>query len=316
MHSPDVSVIIVNWNTANLLRACLRSIQTEMIAFVAEVIVVDNNSADGSAQMVATEFPEVILIANAQNLGFAKANNQGLEIGTGRYMLLLNPDTVVLDSAIDKMIAFADSKPAAKLGIITSRLLNDDRTLQRSVHKFYSFGRSFLENRFFTDLASKFGIFGKFQSNGWAHDTTKVIDWAYGAVMLFSRDFLGSIGNLDERFYIYAEEMDYFMRAQKAGRDSWFCSEANIVHIGRASTRQRKAAMFIQNYKSFYIFLLKHYGLTDYWLYRLRASIYLVLWYCRFMPFSDQESKANKQVYAETLKWHLSPDSFNLLQAV
>jgi hypothetical protein len=80
------------------------------------------------------------------------------------------------------------------------------------------------------------------------------------------------------------------------------------------STRQRKSAMFIQNYKSFYIFLLKHYGLGDYWLYRLRASLYLLIWYCRFMPFSDEESKANKQVYSDTIKWHLSAESFNLLQ--
>lgn len=316
MPRPDVSVIIVNWNTAHLLGACLRSVFEQCKAIKPEVIVVDNHSADGSAQLVREQFPNAILIANEQNLGFAKANNQGLEIASGRYLLLLNPDTVVLDGAIDKMVAFADNEKPEQLGIVTCKLLNDDLTLQRSVHKFYSFSRSFVENRFFTDLASKLGFLRKMQSHGWAHDELKTIDWAYGAVMLFSREFLDKVGMLDERFFIYAEEMDYFMRAKKAGRKSWFLPMAEIIHIGRASTRQRKAAMFIQNYKSFYIFLLKHYGLLDYWAYRLRASIYLVLWYCRFLPFGDAESKANRQVYAETLRWHLSPSSFNLLAAV
>lgn len=315
MQKPDVSVIIVNWNTAHLLRACLRSVLQECVATVPEVIVVDNHSADGSAEMVRKEFQEVVLIANEQNLGFAKANNQGLEIATGRYLLLLNPDTVVLNGAIDRMVAYANAQPASKLGIVTCKLLNDDMTLQRSVHRFYSFTRSLVENRFFTDLATKLGGIRKLQSHGWEHNELKEIDWAYGAVMLFSREFLEQVGMLDERFYIYAEEMDYFMRAQKAGRKSWFMPDAEIIHIGRASTRQRKAAMFIQNYKSFYIFLLKHYGLVDYWAYRLRASIYLVLWYFRFLPFSDQASKANRAVYAETLKWHMSAASFNLLQA-
>lgn len=316
MQLPDVSIIIVNWNTAKLLRNCLASIRQEMKTYSAEVIVVDNASGDESAEMVRNEFPEFKLIANHDNLGFAKANNQGLDIATGRYMLLLNPDTVVLNGAVDAMISFADQQPEGQLGIVTCKLLNDDMTLQRSVHKFYSFSRSLVENRFFTELASKLGFIRKMQSHGWAHDELKTIDWAYGAVMLFSKGFLETVGNLDERFYIYAEEMDYFMRAQKAGRKNWFIPTAEIIHIGRASTRQRRASMFIQNYKSFYIFLLKHYGLFDYWLYRLRASLYLVLWYIRFALSSDADSKATKEVYAETLRWHLSSASFNLLQTV
>ncbi|MFK7970837.1 MAG: glycosyltransferase family 2 protein [Bacteroidia bacterium] len=256
----DVSVVIVSWNTKDLLRACLNSVYEQTKAYSLEVFVVDNDSPDKSADMVREEFPQVQLIANDDNRGFAPANNQALERANGRYVLLLNPDTVVLDGAIDKMIDYAEENKNEKVGVVTCKLLNGDGSLQKSVNSFYSFWRSFIENRFFEGILQKMNMGGKTFMSFWDHSERREIDWAFGAVMLFSKDLMDDIGMLDDRFYIYAEEMDYFMRAKKAGYHSWFLPEIEITHFGKSSSRQRRAAMFIQNYKSFYLFLEKHYS--------------------------------------------------------
>jgi len=306
---PDVSVVIVSWNTKGLLRNCLNSVYEQTSKAALEVFVVDNDSPDKSAEMVAAEFPQVKLIANTDNKGFALANNQAMEVSTGRYVLLLNPDTIILDGAIDKMMAYYDSMPNAKLGVLVCKLLNDDGTLQKSVNRFYNFWRSFLDNRFMYGILAKMGG-EKLLTSHWEHDSLREIDWAYGAVMFFSREVMEKVGVLDPQFFIYAEEMDYFLRVKKAGYKSWFLPDIEIVHYGKSSSRQKRAAMFIQNYKSFYLFLKKHYSPLDFIAYRLRAQLYLVAWYIKWSLGSSEEAKTQKEVYAETLKWHFTKDSF------
>lgn len=133
----DLSIIIVSWNTKDLLRDCLKSVYRETVKYSFEVIVVDNNSPDKSAEMVRAEFKETILIANNDNKGFARANNQGLKVAKGKNILLLNPDTVVLNGAIDKMMDFLLDNNTEVPGIITCKLLNGDGSLQKSVNSFF-----------------------------------------------------------------------------------------------------------------------------------------------------------------------------------
>lgn len=308
----DISVVIVNWNTSALLKKCLETLYQQSEGLNLQVLVVDNNSPDDSVAMVKSHFPQVELFASPENLGFAKGNNLALEHATGRWILLLNPDTEVLDNALQKLLAFGESLPAEKTGVICSKLLNPDGSLQRSVHEFYSFWRSFIENRALANTVGKlFGSSNK-PSYHWHHNQTAEIDWAFGAVMFFRKEVLDTIGGLDEQFYIYAEEMDYFLRVKKAGRTNWFFPEAEIIHVGGAASRQKKAKMFIENYKSFYLFLQKHYGSLGYLSYRLRAMLYLVIWYIRFSLSGSDEAKNNKSLYAETLRWHLSAQSWAL----
>lgn len=302
----DVSVVIVSWNTKDMLRECLESVYAQTKRYTLEVFVVDNDSPDHSADMVAAEFPQVHLIANTDNKGFAPANNQALERATGRYMLLLNPDTVVLEGAIDKMLDYAEAHKDDKIGVLTCKLLNGDGTLQKSVNRFYNFWRSFVENRFFEGILQKLNVKNGPFLSFWDHNDLREIDWAFGAVMLFSKDLMDEIGMLDDRFYIYAEEMDYFMRAKKAGYSSWFLPEISITHYGKSSSRQRRSAMFIQNYKSFYLFLEKHYSRLDNWLYKGRTSIYLLLWYTVFSLKKGEEAKEQRDVYRDTIRWHFS----------
>ncbi len=308
--NPLVSVVIVNWNTRKLLHDCLNSVFQETKECRLEVWVVDNNSPDGSAEMVAKDFPEVKLIANKDNVGFAPANNQALSLCTGDYILLLNPDTVVLAGAIDKMAYWYKANENKQLGIVTCKLLNADGSLQKSVNPFYSFWSTLLENRFLSGFLSRFKSSSRILESHWEHDKIKDIDWAYGAVMFFSRKVFDTIGLLDERFYIYAEEIDYFMRIRKAGLRSVFLPDVHITHFGGSSSKQKRAAMFIQNYKSFYLFLNKHYGGLSYWAYRLRAQVYLVFWLIKYSLGKDEESKVQKQVYKETLLWHFKAESF------
>jgi GT2 family glycosyltransferase len=306
---PDLSIVIVSWNTQDMLRDCLQSVYEQTQKYTFEVFVVDNNSPDDSAAMVAEEFPEVNLIANADNRGFAPANNQALEQAKGEYILLLNPDTLVLDGAIDRMIDYAKAHADEKIGVLTCKLLNGDGSLQRSVNRFYSFWRSFVENRFFSRIFEKLGIQSDFFMAYWQHDSLREIDWAFGAVMLFKRSLMEEIGMLDDRFYIYAEEVDFYMRSKKAGYRSFFLPDVEIIHFGKSSSRQRRSAMFIQNYKSFYLFLRKHYGRLSYYLYRTRAFLYLLIWYGYFSVKNDEEAHIQRKVYRETIQWHLQRDS-------
>ena len=308
----DVSVIIVSWNTKALLRNCLKSVFEQGKKYSQEVWVVDNDSPDKSADMVAAEFPEVKLIANNFNGGFAAGNNQAMRLATGRYILLLNPDTIILDGAVDKMIDYIEARADKKLGVITCKLLNNDGSLQKSVNSFYTFLGSFVENRFISGILEKMNLEPKGFTSYWDHGQEREIDWAYGAVMLFTKELMDKVGLLDEKFYIYAEEMDYYLRVRRAGYTSVFLPDVQIIHLGKSSSRQKRAAMFIQNYKSFYIFLKKHYGWFSYFLYRSRATLYLTAWYIRFSLGSSDESKEQKKVYADTLRWHFGPESLNL----
>lgn len=308
----DVAIIIVNWNTKALLRNCLTSIYKETKKYTFDIWVVDNNSPDGSADMVKTEFPHVKLIANKENKGFAPANNQAIKSANAKSLLLLNPDTIVKENAIDKMLGYLFANK--ETGILTCKLLNGNGSLQKSANNFFSLWSSLFENRFFEEVLSRLNLSGKRFMKFWDHNSIREIDWARGAVLLFTKEVLDKVGLLDEQFYIYAEEMDFYYRVKKAGFKTVFIPDAQIIHFGKSSSRQRRAEMFIQNYKSFYLFLRKHYNNRTYYLYRIRTHIFLFLWLLRysfeqlFFYKSDKgiEAKTQKSIYLSIIKWHFS----------
>ena len=186
----DLSIVIVSWNTRILLNDCLKSIYENTKKHSFEIFVVDNNSPDLSADMVRKEFPNVNLIYNTDNLGFAPANNQALKIATGDNILLLNPDTVVLNSAIDKMLDYLTSNNCE---LLTCKLLNTDGSLQKSVNNFYSFWETLIENRFFSGLSQKLNYKKGYLKSTWDHNSTIEIDWARGAVLMFKRKVMDKL---------------------------------------------------------------------------------------------------------------------------
>jgi GT2 family glycosyltransferase len=274
-----VSVIIVNWNTRDILRDCLRSVyeQTRGISF--EVIVIDNASSDGSVAMVKAEFPQVVLIENRDNRGFAAANNQGMAIARGRYCLLLNSDTVVLDGAIQKTIAFADQHP--KAAVVGCRVLNRDLTLQPTCFMFPSVLNMFLSMSYLYKAFPRSRFFGREFMTGWNRNDIRSVETVTGCFMLVRREAIEPVGVMDEGFFMYAEETDWCRRFQQAGWVNLFYPDAHIIHLGGQSTQQIKPQMTLQLRAGILQYIRKHDGGIRYFL----ACILTSLWFAFRIPF-------------------------------
>jgi GT2 family glycosyltransferase len=262
-----VSVVIVSYNTRDILRKCLEALFAHTLDLEFEVFVVDNDSRDGSAEMVAQEFPRVILTANKENLGFAAANNQAFSRAGGEFILLLNPDAFVRPGAISTAAEFMRSNPSC--GICGGKILNTDGSLNPSARRFPGWTSKLF---ILTGLSSRFHdspFFNRHDFGGFAHDRVMEVDWVPGTFMLLRRKMLDRIGFFDERFYIYYEETDLCLRAKKAGWKVFFIPDAQVEHIGGASSKTRKdktyskAASQVVNFRmrSEYLYFRKNKGL-------------------------------------------------------
>jgi hypothetical protein len=303
--APELSVIIVSWNTRELLRECLTSLSATLGAITAEVFVVDNASSDGTAAMVAADFPAVTLIANADNRGFAAANNQALALATGASILFLNPDTRVLPGAIRRSLDYLAADPAA--GAVGVRLLNGDGSLQPSWRRFYSFGGTLLDNKLTARLLGR--AQGSVIDGLPAAPTT--VDWVIGAYLLVRRPALELIGGgFDERFFVYGEEIDLQYRLRRAGWSVVFLPEPAIVHYGGQSSGQVRAAATMYDYRSRYLFVRKHYAPLSVALYWLKAQAGLLLW-CLLaagpaLLRADAQARTALRAYGAVLRWHFT----------
>jgi len=262
MNITDVSVVVVNWNTQDILRDCLKSVYEQGGEIDFEVIVIDNASTDGSVEMVKKEFPKAIIIENSENRGFAAANNQGMNIAKGRYVLLLNSDTIVLDSAIDKTVSFADAHP--KAAVVGCRVLNADRTLQPSCFMFPSILNMLLSSTYLYKLFPKSKFFGRERMTWWNRNDISEVDVVTGCFMLVRWDAIKKVGTLDERFFMYGEETDWCYRFKQAGWKILFTPCAEIIHLGGQSAQKRATTTVVQLRKSILQFMKKHHGPLTY----------------------------------------------------
>lgn len=229
----DLSVIIASYNTKDLLKNCLNSLPS----FI-EVIVVDNVSKDGSVEMLEQQFPQVRLIKNTQNLGFAKANNQGIKLASGRYILLLNSDTVVPPGTLEEMIKFMEQD--LRVGIATCRVELADGSLDPASHR--GFPTPWAALTYFTGLEKFFPksrIFGQYHLTYLPLDEIHTIDSPSGAFFLMRRDMLDEIGLLDEHYFMYAEDIDLSWRAKKASWKVMFHPFVKIIHYKKKSGREK-----------------------------------------------------------------------------
>ncbi len=261
MSKIDLSIIIVHRNARRLLRQCLESIRSAKIAVAYEVIVVDNNSTDGSREMIKREFKEVCPIFNKKNLFFGKANNQGARVSKGRYILFLNPDTIVMPGAIDIMVNFLDSNP--KIWGAGPKLCNLDGTVQYGFYRKFPSIISLL--LFYTPLMiiskkSKF-LRGKFFED-MDFSKTKQVQQPPAAALLVRREIIDKIGGyFDEDFHIWYEDVDLALRVKKAGGRFYVVPEAEIRHVGGHSfTPFKMIDRRLQFLSSLKLFLKKHEG--------------------------------------------------------
>jgi len=271
----DVSIIIVSWNTRQITCDCIRSIYGQPSKVDYEAIVVDNASSDDSVEMIKRDYPQVILIENKQNQGFAAANNQGIAIAKGRYVLLLNSDTIILDDAITKTIAYADNHEDA--GIVGCRVLNSDRTLQPTCFMFPSIWNMLLSSSYLYKLFPKGKFFGRERMTWWDRDDIREVDVVTGCFMLVRREAIEQVGLMDERFFIYAEETDWCYRFKKARWKILFTPSAEIIHLGDRSAKQKKYEMLLQLRGSILLFMKKHKSFLTYTLARLLVACFFFL---------------------------------------
>jgi GT2 family glycosyltransferase len=240
----DLSIIVVSWNTSNLLNSCLRSIYETASELNPQILVVDNASADDSVAMVQQHFPQVHLIKNQQNVGFARANNQAIERSLGRYVLLLNSDTEVKPEALSSLLSFMDAHP--QVGAAGSRLLNADGSLQPSCHPMMTPWREFWRLSFLEKVYRR----ATYDMAHWDPDTPREVEVIKGACLMLRRETLDQVGLLDSRYFMYTEEMDLCYRIGQAGWKLYWVPEAQVIHYGEGSTRQMAEEMYVQLYRS------------------------------------------------------------------
>ncbi len=292
----DLSVAIVNWNTKDFLRQCIKSIyeNTKVISY--EIIIVDNNSSDDSSDIVKQEFPDVALIKNKENFGFNKANNQAIRASRGAYILILNPDTIVLDGALENMVKFMDdNQQAAALGC---KILNEDGTLHpyfRNIPILWKeIIRLILPERFTLDELKT-----KESDYGYIHE----IEVLSGCCMMIRRATFDKIGLLDERYFMYGDDIDLCHQIIKNKMKIFYTPDASIIHFMKRSSRQCKAAMSIEAFKSMHKLLRKLYEAFPALIYKCCALVISSLKFICYVSFYIFYK--NKSDLRERIKGHV-----------
>ena len=231
----DLSIVIVNWNTINLLRDVLASAFATCTDITMQVIVIDNASEDNSADMVAREFPQAVLIRNSENLGFAAANNQGFSVATGRHILLLNSDTIILGDVLAASVRYLDEHH--DVGAMGCRVLNLDRTMQKTCSMWPSLTNLVLQSSGLWKLPRP-KFFGRYLMTDWKRDSEREVDCISGCYMMVRRTVVDAIGELDQAFFFFGEETDWCRRMREAGWKLVFAPVGEIVHYGSASAKK------------------------------------------------------------------------------
>lgn len=251
-----LSIIVVTWNSQEFIRNCLDSIFLSGGNFSSEVIVVDNASSDQTTKIVEELYPQVNLIQNKKNLGYAKANNQGIEVATGEHILLLNPDTQVLEDALSLMCEFMEENP--KIGALGPKLLNPDKSVQLSCREFPTFSTLVWEFLGLSRLFPKSKVFGKWKMGYFDFDEPREVDQPMGSCLMLRRETLEDVGVFDENFVMFFNDVDLCYRIKKSGWKIYFYPEAKVIHHKGASTRKAKAKMIWLSHLAFYKFFKKH----------------------------------------------------------
>jgi len=280
----NISIIIVNYNTKNMLKDCLNSIIDNINNLRYEIIVIDNASCDGSYKMVLNDFPKVNLIQNEINVGFAKANNQGIKVAKGKYILLLNSDTILLKNSIANVYNFLEENE--NVGIATCKVLGEDMMPQYWASR--NFPNLWTEFCLYSHLSNIFPnskIFSRYMMSNWNCNSTREVDVIQGAYMMIRNSPLKDVGLLDERFFMYAEDIDLCYRFYKNGWKIFFVHTAEIIHYGGGSSRKISNKMYWVGYYSMYLYFKKHYGTVYANLYKFLRKIisftYLIILYAR-----------------------------------
>ncbi|NQX60262.1 glycosyltransferase family 2 protein [Paenibacillus qinlingensis] len=268
----DLSIIIVNYKTKNLTLACIESVFSSTTSYTYEIILIDNASNDGIIHSVNEQYPHVVTIANTENVGFSKANNQGIRIAKGRYVLLLNSDTIVQEDTFQTMLHFMDENPI--VGASGCKIVLPDGSLDKACKRgfptpsasfYYAFG--------FAKLFPKIHRFNQYQLGYLDADQQYPIDSLVGAFMLVRRETIEHVGMLDEEFFMYGEDIDWCYRIKEAGWVNYYYPKTQIVHHKGASSRRKPYKIIYEFHRAMILFHNKHYRKKYSWL--TNAMVYI-----------------------------------------
>lgn len=255
--TPDLSIVIVNWNVRDLLYGTLASIERGRGELTVQTIVVDSASQDDSVAMVAREFPDVTLIACPQNVGFARGNNIGFAVATARFILLLNPDTIVVDDALPVMVDRL--RGDTTIGALGPQLLNPDGTVQSSRRRFPTFSTGIFESTWLEGAAPS-SVLDSYYMADQPDDRAVEVDWVTGAAIMTRREVLETVGGLDEGYFMYSEELDWCRRVKEGGWRIMYEPAAQIIHYVGQSSEQAVTARHINFQQAKLRYFRKYHG--------------------------------------------------------
>ncbi|ANB59250.1 glycosyltransferase family 2 protein [Anoxybacteroides amylolyticum] len=255
----DISVIIVNYNTPKLTVGAIESILKSKTKYSYEIIVVDNHSSDNSVHIIKGKFPNVAVIENKQNVGFSKANNQAIKLSKGRYILLLNSDTIVKEDTIEKMIEFMDKNK--KVGASGCEVVLPNGELDRACHRgFPTPEASFYYLVGLARLFPKSPRFNQYHLGYMNLNEPHPIDCLVGAFMIVRREVIKQVGLLDEQFFMYGEDIDWCYRIKQAGWEIYYCPFTSIIHYKGASSKKKPFKIVYEFHRAMFLFHKKHYA--------------------------------------------------------
>jgi GT2 family glycosyltransferase len=252
-----LSICLVNWNTREHLRRCLDALREHAADLTPTLVVVDNGSTDASAEMVREQFPEVLLIANPDNRGYAAGSNQALAAAQAEYKLLLNPDVTVQPGSVQYLLDFLRAHPQA--GAVAPRLRYPDGRVQLTCRSFPTPDTILYDALGLSRLFPRSPRFGKYRMSFWAHDEERPVDQPMASALLLRDQALREVGGLDESFPIFFNDVDLCYRLRQAGWEVWFTPRAEMIHYHGASTSQVWGEMLNRSYAGFVRFYEKHY---------------------------------------------------------
>ena len=308
MSTPSLSILIVNWNTEDLLRNCLNSIYEDPDSAQWEVVVVDNHSDDGSLAMLEREFAQVVVVASGENTGFVQGNYLALERARGSHLLLLNTDTEVECGALGPLVDFMSAHPAA--GAVGPKLLNRDGSLQLSCGITPSLA---------TEITNKMllhNLFPFFKLGCWNHAEIREVGWVTGACLLMRREVVAELGFLDPAQYMFYEDLEWCLRIGRSGWKTYYYPSSRVLHLGGQSTRHNLAEMLVISQRSLFYLFEKHYGRTQLHVLRLFTLIEMALrtlaWslFFAFSPSRRPEGRQRLRAYREIAIKTLSRKSY------
>jgi len=274
----DLSILIVNYNTRELTLAAIRSVYASVTDYRYEVILIDNHSSDGSVEAIRRTYPQVKLIMNAENVGFARANNQGIRQASGRYILLLNSDTVIQPDTLDIMLDFMDRHP--KVGASGCKVVLPDGSLDKACRRgFPTPSASFYYIMGLSKLFPHVPRFNQYQLGYLDPDEEYPVDSLVGAFMLVRREAIDQAGLLDESFFMYGEDIDWCYRLKQAGWQIYY-PKTSIIHYKGAGKKYKPPRIVYEFHRAMILFHRKHYHKNYSWIvnFTIYAGIWLKLW--------------------------------------